>query len=151
LGPAAVTPAIFDHLPVLLGDVIWNVRAAAANAIGALGPAAVTPLILDRLATWIQDTDWVMRAAAAGAIGALGPAAATPLILDRLATWIQDTTTNVREAAAEAVGALDQHGVRIFYRSGRYTGARVKELAALEVPQPKAKRAQRRKRKALSE
>jgi HEAT repeat protein len=95
-------------LVALLGERLsnedWDVRSAAAQALGALGTAAreQAPLLGELLSDEISE----VRSAAAQALGALGPAARdqAPLLAERLS----DEDSNVRDAAAQALGALGE-------------------------------------------
>ncbi len=100
------TPGILAHLANLLRDGNWDVRRAAAEAVGRFGPAAATEPFLARLADLLRDEDSEVRRFAAEAVGRFGPAAATELILARLADLLCDEDGRVRSAAAEAVGRL---------------------------------------------
>ncbi|MCI0727447.1 MAG: HEAT repeat domain-containing protein, partial [Chloroflexi bacterium] len=82
-------------LPALLAalqDEQWDVREAAAGALGQIRDAAALPALLAAL----QDEHGHVREAAAGALGQIGDAAAAPALL----TALKDEQWDVREAAA---------------------------------------------------
>ena len=98
---AEVAPVLVERLD----DERWEVRYAAAQALGALGEHAKeqAPLLVERLDDAASD----VRRAAAQALGALGEHAKeqAPLLGERL----DDERWEVRRAAAQALGALGEH------------------------------------------
>jgi HEAT repeat protein len=89
IGAPAVEPLI-----ARLGDAAWDVRRAAAEALGRLGDArAVEPLIAR-----LGDDNWNVRRAAAEALVKIGAPAVEPLI-----ARLSDADGSVRRAAAEAL------------------------------------------------
>lgn len=88
-----------EALPLLLAfsrDPVLDVRANAAEALGARGEAA-----RHRLEELLADPSWVVRAHAAEALGRLGPLPS----LERLALLLSHTQRWVRERALRALDA----------------------------------------------
>ena len=75
-----------------------NVRAAAAEALGAIGDPQAVPALIQALG----DSDSAVRRAAAEALGKLGDPQAIPALIQALG----DSDRDVRRAAAEALGAI---------------------------------------------
>ena len=97
---------LLDLVSELLRDAEWDVRRAAAHAVGNFGAAAAAEPFLTALATLLRDADGGVRWAATDAVGQLGAAAATEPILAALAALLRDAEGDVRRAAEEAVGQL---------------------------------------------
>jgi len=96
-GPAAAACAVF--LRAALADPYWEVRADAAQALGAVGDRQAVETLIERLQ---RDDVWSVRARAAAALGALGDRRATPPLREALA----DMACFVRRAAAVALGRI---------------------------------------------
>jgi hypothetical protein len=95
---AAGAPAV-PALIQALGDSGWEVRRAAAEALGKLGdPQAVPPLIKA-----LGDSDRDVRFAAAWALGKLGDPQAIPALIQALG----DRSENVRRAAQQAIQQIE--------------------------------------------
>jgi HEAT repeat protein len=94
---AAGAPAV-PALIQALGDSGWEVRRAAAWALGKLGDPQAVPALIQAL-----GDDWYdVRAAAAWALGAIGDPQAVPALIQALG----DDWYDVRAAAAWALGAI---------------------------------------------
>ena len=90
------------RLSKLLSDALWQVRQAAAEALGQLGPSAAPAV--EQLGEALRDADADVRQAAARSLGQLGPSAAPAV--EQLGKALSDTRVKVRQAAAEALGQL---------------------------------------------
>ncbi|MCL6540977.1 MAG: HEAT repeat domain-containing protein [Roseiflexus sp.] len=93
IGDAAAVPGLL----AAPRDAKWDVREAAAKALGQIGAPAVPGLLAA-----LGDADWRVRSAAAAALGEIGDAAAVPGLLAALG----DADADVRRAAAEALGEI---------------------------------------------
>lgn len=91
------TPEAIARLVEALGDAKWQVREAAAVALGRCGEAALEPVV----AQADGDEDAV-RIAAINALGEIGHTDALP----KLRVYLEDELWSVREAAVEAVGQI---------------------------------------------
>jgi HEAT repeat protein len=80
-----------------LKDEDWQVRQAAAEALGKIGSPAV-PALLEAL----KDGNWRARKAAAEALGKIGDRQALPALLEAL----KDRDEDVLRVAAEALGKI---------------------------------------------
>ena len=74
------TPEVLSALLAGLRDAEWEVRAAAAQALGRIGTAA-TPAILIALMASLRSPHVKVRVSVAKALGQMGANAATPEIL----------------------------------------------------------------------
>jgi HEAT repeat protein len=95
---AAGAPAV-PALIQALGDSGWNVRRAAAEALGKLGDPQAVPALIQALG----DSDSAVRAVSAEALGAIGDPQAVPALIVALGDWGDWWSENVRRAAAEAL------------------------------------------------
>ena len=91
---AAGAPAV-PALIQALGDSGWEVRRAAAWALGAIGDPRAVPALIKALGDRSED----VRRAAAEALGKLGDPQAVPALTERL----QDESGDVRKAAQAAI------------------------------------------------
>eukprot|EP00747_Dinoflagellata_sp_TGD_P163750 gnl/TRDRNA2_/TRDRNA2_182766_c0_seq1.p1 gnl/TRDRNA2_/TRDRNA2_182766_c0~~gnl/TRDRNA2_/TRDRNA2_182766_c0_seq1.p1 ORF type:complete len:430 (+),score=116.07 gnl/TRDRNA2_/TRDRNA2_182766_c0_seq1:70-1290(+) len=101
-----------QHAPALqacLKDTAWQVREAAADALGTMMPAvcaddeAVSSHAAALAELLAQDRDWRVRRAAAHALTAGGAAAAAPSVAV-LSAALRDPQRRVRQAASLALG-----------------------------------------------
>ena len=76
----------------------WQVRQAAAEALGRIGSKEAVPHLIEAL----KDEDWNVRFKAAEALGEIGSKEAAPHLIEAL----KDENLNVRKAAAEALGEI---------------------------------------------
>jgi len=121
--PRAVEPLI-----AILDDENWDVRAAAARALGQIGIPAVERLItaltasneyvrgavaqalgqigdvraVEPLIATLDDENWDVRAAAVGALGQIGD----PRAVESLIAALKQRDRNVRGAVAKALGQI---------------------------------------------
>jgi HEAT repeat protein len=131
---------------------VADVRAAAAEALGAMGEAAATPKVLQALTECLRDKDEGVRYAAAGALGRMGKAAAQPEVIRTLVKRLQrDPSLAVRRNAARTLGAWHRQGLRFFRDlGGSWTIRTVEELsggAELRDAGPRPGRAPARRRR----
>ena len=134
IGGAGMT---IEDLIENLGHEDFNVRQAAAEALGKIGPDA-RPAI-PALVMALADKDYHVRKAAAEALGKIGPDArqAIPTLVMALA----DKDYHVRKAAAEALGKIGPdarpaipHLVNAL--AGKYSSVREAAAEALEKVNP---------------
>ena len=97
-------PAV-DYLIKTLEDEHSEVRAASAEALGALKIRSALPFLI----TGTGDPEGEVRAASARALGEIREISAVSLLLK---LFTDDGSKEVREAAAEALGALIPHSLR---------------------------------------
>jgi HEAT repeat protein len=97
LGAPAV-PALIQAL----GDSDWDVRRAAAEALGKLGDPQAVPALIGALGEWGDLWSENVRRAAAEALGKLGDPQAVPALIQALG----DSDWDVRRAAAEALAKI---------------------------------------------
>ncbi|MFO0573109.1 MAG: HEAT repeat domain-containing protein [Polyangia bacterium] len=98
--PAVLAELSAGWAALALGDEDWNVRAAAATALGELDPAQAVPLLQKAL----RDGRAEVRRSAALALGRSGGAAA----LKALVGTLSDESVVVRLAALQAIAAAGQ-------------------------------------------
>ena len=98
LRPEIELPPLVDRLTELAGDSDAHVRAAVAEALGAMGISSGLVVLRELLA----DEDATVRASAAVALGKLRSERATGELL----TLLEDADRWVRRAAVEALGSI---------------------------------------------
>jgi hypothetical protein len=91
-----------SRIAELLKDSDWNVRAAAASALGAMGEGAKEQA--PRVAELLKDSDQRVQFVAARALGAMGEGAKEQA--PRVAELLKDPDSDVQNAAAKALESM---------------------------------------------
>jgi hypothetical protein len=132
---AAGAPAV-PALIQALGDSDWDVRRAAAEALGDLGDPQAIPALIKALG----DSDWVVRRASAEALGKLGDPQAIPALIKALG----DSDWVVRRASAEALGAIgDPQAIPALIQAlGDWRSENVRRAARQAIQQIETKQSQ---------
>jgi len=103
-------PRIVRHVSDYMKHPVWQIRTAAAQALGKIGEPGDRES-MNVLMESFDDAEWNVRRSAALALGSIASGNGD-CVLNRLIALINDENEHVREAAVEVLGELSPPGNR---------------------------------------